>query len=406
MSVRSMIQASIGAFLVAGGTLSAGCGTDSNAAKKPDGSNSSANQTRSGAGVDATGAASDSPQTQIEVTDAGASVMAVKPDAACAAVEEKARFTQVNIVIMVDRSGSMGDPDQGGNRGLRWLPVIQGLTAFFESAGSDNVYASLGFFPNGGGLPNVCETTNYGKYAVVQPLTPLEEGTKFVTAMNLVEPDGGTPTLPALQGSLEYASQLSEEYPRSKNMVVLVTDGEPSFASQETPESKPVQIEGCPGNNIPTIAQVAEAYYKDEGIVTHVIGVGTHLARLNAIAQAGGSDLLLLELDDPEKTKQTLLERLQEIRELEFSCDVELPEADGGVVDVNKLNVLYQSGEDSEAEMLHKNTGCANDQGSDWQYDNDYDPQSIRLCPKTCDRIKVDPKASLQIQLGCLQVVR
>ena len=153
----------------------------------------------------------------------------------CVAVTQATGLVPVNLVFVVDKSGSMGDdpgdPPAYQNYDLRWVPVSEGLLAFFNDPGSTSLYASLEFFPANGGIEIACDPAQYGPTSVVLALTSLEDTTPFIIALESTEPSGGTPTWPAVRGSLDYALALQTEDPDSQSIVVLVTDGEPGLAA-------------------------------------------------------------------------------------------------------------------------------------------------------------------------------
>jgi hypothetical protein len=76
--------------------------------------------------------------------------------AACVTSVVGAEITPVNMVVMFDKSGSMGDKSEGFDPTLKWNPVTTGMKAFFSDPNSAGLAASLQFFPEGGDLASVC----------------------------------------------------------------------------------------------------------------------------------------------------------------------------------------------------------------------------------------------------------
>src|SRR5664279_5518855 len=64
----------------------------------------------------------------------GVSTSAPDVDAACAADSTPAQLTRVNILFLLDKSGSMGDDPNGAwtNAAQRWNPVVTTLDSFFS----------------------------------------------------------------------------------------------------------------------------------------------------------------------------------------------------------------------------------------------------------------------------------
>jgi|GEM_PF-5458830 len=102
---------------------------------------------------------------------------------ACAVTSATAQLPPINLVVMLDRSSSMGDPNSGGAPALSWNPVTNALEAFFADNGSAGMSAALTFFPN---AVNSCSASDY--YTPEVPLTVLPNDTAFTSAINSRDP--------------------------------------------------------------------------------------------------------------------------------------------------------------------------------------------------------------------------
>src|SRR4030095_1180563 len=148
------------------------------------------------------------------------------------------------------------------------------------------------FFPiehdyNGGCKNECCDALSYS--TAVVPLTPLPETTLFSGAIDAETPptELGTPTLAGLTGTISQAEVLAAENPDAFVAIVLVTDGEPSDCQDKIADS--AAVVGAIKDRIPTF----------------VIGVGSALTSLNAIAVAGGTgSAFILSTGDPVVTTQ------------------------------------------------------------------------------------------------------
>jgi hypothetical protein len=314
--------------------------------------------------------------------------------AACATSTAMARLTPLNLVIMYDKSGSMGDTSSSPtfDPALKWIPVNAGMKAFFADPGSQGLAAALTFFPVDGDLATACA----GPYdAPKVALTSLADSTPFVTALDTTKPYGGTPTLPALQGAIKYANQVWQAQPDSLTPVVLVTDGEPGFFADG------MLGPGCTDNDVDHVAAAAKAAFEGTpSIKTYVIGVGPSLDKLNAIAAAGGTgQAMMIPVNDPAQTKIQIQSSLSSIRTLSLSCNLKIPDPpDGSELDIGAVNVVY-AGSSSEQQILGFNQGCSG--GIGWQYDNPVGPTRVELCPNTCTTAQGDTAAKLAIMFGC-----
>ena len=159
--------------------------------------------------------------------------------------------------------------------------------------------------------------------------------------------------------------------------------------------------EGCPGNTIPNItAEAKTAFEGSPSIPTYLIGVGTHLASMNAIAAAGGTEkAYLVDLSDPGKIKGIFQNVLEQIRSQNLSCDFAIPSPpDGQSLEFNAVNVVFERS-DNKFEILEYSTDCS--KGTGWKYDNPNAPQNVTLCPTTCSNVQSDAGGKLKLAFGC-----
>jgi hypothetical protein len=367
----------------------------------------------------ATGAAGGtSSQGGIGIFASGGSSSGGMPPA-CAATEQVATLAPVNIVIMLDKSGSMGNGSSATspqNYDIRWAPVKAGMIAFFEGANSVGVSASLSYFPANGDMATTCGN-NYTTPNV--SLTPLEDPTRLITSLNATEPSGGTPTLSAMYGATTYAKKLMNDNPGSKSAVLLVTDGEPAIyvTEDETtgdlngdgqivnyidPNCVPAALQSTTLQNIiPDIAQVVSSAATNEPMVpTYVVGIGFGLDSLSAIATAGGTDMILSDnATDSDAITATIVGVLEAIRGEMFACAFAVAEMTD--IDFDRVNVNFVHSDNTVEQLIRSDT-CST---AGWYYDvapgPDVTPTKIQLCPQTCEAVKADPDSELRLNLGC-----
>ncbi len=325
---------------------------------------------------------------------------------ACTNLSVPVDLVPVNLVFIVDSSGSMGVIADYDFTPTRWVPVRDGLLAFLNEPASRRHYASLEFFPAPGDLAAACDVAAYEAPAV--DLTALDSITAtnspFLTAFNDTTPAGGTPTLPALLGSLNYARSLELEDPDANTVVVMFTDGLPVFYI----ESEGGAVPGCTEpleNTVENTATIAAEGLAD-GIPTYVIGITDDPNGLSAVQQiaiAGGtSTATVLTTDDPAITTAEIQAELANIRSYHRSCSVPAPEVQS-TVDWEAATVLATV--DGIENVLARSRGCAD--GLGWQYlysvDTPNTPSHIELCPDTCETIQGLPEAELSVDFGCLE---
>ncbi len=314
-------------------------------------------------------------------------------NAACVTAMKNASLPAVNLVIMYDKSGSMGDPAEGGNPALKWVPVNTGMKAFFADPASSGYSASLQFFPAPGDITATCSAP----YATpLVALTSLGQNQSLVTALDHAMPQGGTPTLPALQGAIAYAQQTSQTRPEEKTVVVLVTDGEPGLMVNGT------FAPGCANNDVAHVAAAAaDAYKGTPAIPTYVVGVGTSLQKLDAVAAAGGTGkAFVIPVSNPTETTSVLQKAFESIRsQVQLSCDFPLPAAPAGqTLDTNRVNVGFTSGAGAETPLVYS-ADCKAPNG--WRYDDLAHPQRVELCGAACTTAQADRNGKLTVAFGC-----
>ncbi len=360
-----------------------GCGTDSDSTFPDDGGSSGASSSSgaSGSGSISSGGRSGDGGSSGELGDG----------AACEGAVSRAEKRSVNMLILLDQSGSMGDhggPSAHTNKATRWVPVTAALSGFLGDPVSAGIMASLRYFPKvsereeGGAYAIVpanqalnCATENYATPDV--PLTALPNAAAFDFPDNATF--YGTPTLPALQATVAEASALTTAAPDAKTVIVLVTDGEPS---------------GCSGN---TVASNAAAV-QDKPFLTYVIGVGNQGA-LDQVAAAGGTDhAIVVDVTAGAAASQAAFTTaIEDIRRKAISCEIPIPPPPPGKsFDRDKVNVSVSTGEG--ATQLRYDPTCA---GGGWRYDDETAPTQIVLCPATCENAKSDPSTQVDFAFGC-----
>jgi hypothetical protein len=300
-------------------------------------------------------------------------------DLACGSATSRAELVPVSLVVLLDRSGSMGD-GVNGDRTLKWDPVTQALAAFFGDAASSAVSASLVFFPYADNPAEQCNQSAY--YFPKVPLRPLPDAPAFTAAMNATSPGGNTPTRPAILGVIDYAKDEAAKKPGARFAIVLVTDGEPDSCGSSVTN---VSLE---------VAKVAAT------IPTYVIGVGSALGALDMIAQSGGTlKATHLNVGDPVATKAQFLSALDGIRGLVVSCTLPVPQPPAGKTFVfNQANVLFTPGSGSPSLLLY-DRDCSS--GVGWRYDDEANPKTIELCAQTCATAQADRMARVEVVFGC-----
>jgi hypothetical protein len=301
----------------------------------------------------------------------------------CASVSKKAEKVPLDIVIGLDTSFSMTFDD-------KWTDVKAALEAFVNNPSYADLGIGLQFFP----IRQQCNVSDYQMLAVDLGLEPVVAA-PISTALEAQSMAGGTPTVPLLQGLVAYLNAHTD--PNRKQAIVLATDGVPddtcvSPVAGETPNTLA---------NATMIA--AAAYAATPSIPTFVIGVGSDLTALNAIAQAGGSGTATL-VDTSANAQQQFLAALDAARRTAIPCDFAIPS--DTAIDPNETNVNYDpaSGGQQAFVFVGDATDCTKAPTNGWYFDNPSQPTKVILCDMACDMVKADDRGQVNVVFGCPRV--
>ena len=339
---------------------------------------------------------------------------------ACVSSTANAALQGADLVMMFDKSGSMGDTTNNPpfDPALKWNPVTAAMKSFFADPASSTLNASLQFFPFGQDIEGIC---NYDYATPKVALTPLTQSELFANTLDATKPAGGTPTLPAMLGAVTYAQQVAQQKPDEKVVIILITDGDPGVmvTSGGCPSgAASCFAPGCTNNHEctadstnpydpscnNTAAGVSAVISKAQaaGILTYVIGIGSSFeqANLNSFAAAGGTQTaIFVSTGDPSSTTSTLQGALNKIRQTTLSCKFDIPPAPAGqTIDTNAVNVAYTPSGGAQ-QVLTYSKDCSAPDG--WRYDNPSAPTKIELCATTCQQAQKDPTGKITLAFGC-----
>jgi hypothetical protein len=249
-----------------------------------------------------------------------------------------------------------------------------------------------------------CRATSYAN-----PASPIAElpGAKdaVLAAIAAAEPEGATPSGPALAGAIEQASAWAEAHPDRQVVAVLATDGLPTLEASGN-SCTPILVQA----QVDAVAQLAaDGRAATPSISTFVIGVmGPNDVggpeTLSAIAVAGGTGDAFI-VDTQGDVAAQFRDALNQIRGTRLACELAVPPAEAGKrVDFNQVNVTFDNGSGpSTLFYVEASSGCDATTGG-WYYDklpSVGDPERIIVCPTTCEQFGQVDMGSVQIKLGC-----
>jgi hypothetical protein len=243
-----------------------------------------------------------------------------------------------------------------------------------------------------------CNPRLFNRVSVDIDLLPAATA-RLVSVLAATNPDGGTPMVQAVQGTVPYMRDYLATHPGHRMALILATDGFPSTC-------------GAVGTGDAlgaVVAEVAAARMMSPSITTYAIGVfdpkiePNGPVAVNRIAVAGGTDTAFVVAPNVDLSAR-LLEALEKIRGAALPCEFKIPAPASGTIDYSKVNVHFK-GSTGEEDLLYviRADRCDPVRGG-WYYDVDPaagTPQNVVVCPATCQRFKADGKPRVDLGFGC-----
>ena len=311
--------------------------------------------------------------------DGPAFVSEVQTDVFCDAITATPTPLPPDILILLDRSGSMANDinDQGcgthGNGDCGATSKWSQMTAAINQAvmGSQaNIRWGLKFFGNG--AASSCDVTTGAAGAAEAPA--LTTAAALATAIAGTGPATGTPTTNAEISAAGYLQALTDPNPK---FILLATDGKPTCnGGSNTADDSPAAIAA--------VASVAGT-----GVNTFVVGIattgmGTADATLNSMADMGGEPQSGTTHYYPVMSTADLVAAIEKIQGIAaLTCTYDLG---GAPSDVNGVKVLVD--------------GQRLDSGPDtWKFSSDQ--KTITLTGATCAGVMAQTIQKVQIFLPC-----
>jgi|GEM_PF-408187 len=353
----------------------------------------------------------------------------------CGSAVKKAETVPANILLVIDKSGSMADVPEGEENSL-WKSTNLALRNTLSSA-SDAVSFGLQLFPASsveqgcGASGTCCEMPGAGGVNV--PIAAgFDKRQAIVDQLDSTRPGGGTPAAVALARAFDYFSVGAGKDLQGDRFVLFFTDGGPncnsglSCAAQACTASIDVAknpecagVNCCEGNNeeclddLGTIESILSL--RAIGIGTFVVGLAgseSYAPQLNEFAIAGGHPRKDAEHGyfkvNAEGSAQGLSDVLVEITEdLLQSCALQL----SWKTQVSSLNVavdcdtIPRARDDSVPQK-----GGSPDEGpgedvSYWTLDEEAEFPTVHLHGAICRKIEATGVQRIDVLSNCPTVV-
>ncbi len=293
----------------------------------------------------------------------------------CANTNVPALPVPVDMYIILDSSGSMS--------GTKWTNAKKALNNFF----SDPAMAG-----NGVALQDFDST---GCSALSTPAVAMQDlpshTSQLSSALNGWSASGGTEMEGALRGLVSYTGNRQGNVPDRIHVGILITDGQP---------------EGGCNNNTGTLASIVTNHYNNTNpqIATYMVGMtGANFGTLNSLAAGAAPAPLNVVHNVGNGSGSVLTDVLKTIQAASVECMFQIPTSASGAVDMSTLKAKIVAGNGSETPLLPRGTSAAACAGGEGYYLNAA-PQfatQLLLCDASCDIMKADPAARVDITLEC-----
>ncbi|MEM9694381.1 MAG: lectin-like protein, partial [Myxococcota bacterium] len=201
--------------------------------------------------------------------------------------------------------------------------------------------------------------------AAAAPIDTQEQA--LFAALDARSPGGGTPSRVALGGAALAAERRALTNPRDRNVVIFVTDGQPTQC----------------GTNEGDIQDEAGEAFDFYNVLTYAIGLeGVSQAFMDGIAEQGGTGSAFF-ISNNSTVEQQLLNALLAIQGTPIECNLNLPDINVDPFDPGSTVVTLEPGDGSIAELVQVSdvSQCAM---GDWYFDDPVQPTVVTLCPTRC----------------------
>lgn len=306
----------------------------------------------------------------------------------CSAKTVSQSLPAVNMFYVLDNSRSMF------TQGI-WADARNATIAFLEDPKSDFLNVTLRTF--GDDPVSGCNSSACSENACAVPVAPIDSLSNaahqqtLVDFVNTVGEELGTPHIASLGGATQWATAYSAANPGGQEVVVYVSDGgtQGSCVYTGTKQTRD------------QIAAKASTALANQGVLTYAValpGADTYL--LSAIASQGGTTLF--NLTGSSDVEADLKTALQSIQSSLLSCNITIPNA--GQVDPNQIDVDYLPNGMTPATTLVEvtNANACTGAANEFYFDDPVAPSEVIMCQATCNTVRADPSAQVEIVGGCI----
>ena len=332
----------------------------------------------------------------------------------CGVTSVEATFSAANVLLVIDKSGSMDDQPEGFELN-KWDALKAALAPALEAVQEEMSFGLLLYpFNQQSEIPldcfEGCCQVPQGSEAIEVGVAPgTGSASKVMAALDAAAPGGGTPTAAALDAALAYFTTGDGKELKGDRFVLLATDGGPNCGESSTTcaaDHCTPNLDGlCPadqGNccrgegsyclDDAAVLQKIRAL-ADASVPTFVIGIpGTesYAEYLEAFATAGGvpnpKKHPAYYAVSAERGVEGLTRTFRDITtHLVRSCEVDLGQV---AADKRLVNVAV------DCDIV------PSEDGAGWDIADDA-PTTLVLAGDTCNRVKREGARRIDVVYGC-----
>jgi hypothetical protein len=340
-------------------------------------------------------------------------------NAACTGWAAEGENLPAVLQLVVDVSGSMDDPAPGGNRRSKWQVTREALRDAIDTLPA-SVSAGVLYYPNrdtGGSTSmrpvNACVNVDEMVPIGILGNDGSPQRNALQSSLDDANTDSYTPTHDAYHHALKQSLEPFQS--QANKFMLLITDGAPTMSLG--------CIGGSTGGMMGSVMDAPTQPIVDEIKAAFGVGIRTFLIGspgseessesnmdmrpwLSKAAQEGGTAKAGCQVDGPnfchlDMTQesdfgQALVDGLATVvGQIIDTCTFAVPPApDGQTVDPNLTTLIIESSMGATLALPDDKGDC----GEGWRFNAS---GQVELCPATCEKIKGDASARVQLMFGC-----
>jgi von Willebrand factor type A domain len=329
----------------------------------------------------------------------------------CAVASVKSELVPANILVVLDRSGSMNcnlppitesaaceknpvqaDPTQP----TKWAVVKKALK---DAVAALPPTASVGisYF----NTDDECGA-NSAPSVGVKVLSPAQIDALGTNLDVAKAPQGGTPIVGATVLAFKHLHQQSQV--SGNKFVLLITDGAETCDADKIGQLA-TEIPKATTVNIRTFVIGAPGSEPARGMLSEMAFLGG--TAQSSACQHGGLNAATGDCHfDMTTSKDFGADLAVALKRISGSltCSFDLPVSQSGPIDLTRVNVRFTKGSGTGLDIPQDTSGPCQAGAQGWQYSSD--KTGILLCGNICDEVRNDATGRIDIVLGCTTVVK